>query len=324
MQSFSDAIASIPTGENPTILLGNGFSQAWDASIFNYANLLRVAQFGARDAEIKDLFARIDTFDFESVMNELLSAERVLEAYGGDPALIDLIREDQNTLKNSLIEAISQTHPDYPWEVSVSQYQKVRGFLSQFREVFTLNYDLLFYWARNQNDVSPVYRTDDGFRAGQCWEGYETDQDVHFLHGGLHIYESGGLVLKHASQSNGRKIIDLVRDNLNNGKFPMFVSEPTSQKKKHKIEHNPYLNYCFEHLRRVKGTLFIYGHSMDENDKHIFDQIQASAVTKIFVSIFGDEHSDANKRAKANASAYLDKPGRVIEFYKAESTPVWS
>lgn len=63
---------------------------------------------------------------------------------------------------------------------------------------------------------------------------------------------------------------------------------------------------------------------MDENDKHIFDQIKSSPVDRIFVSIFGNEHSEANTRTKANARAYLERFDKEVDFYDAESAPVWA
>jgi hypothetical protein len=168
------------------------------------------------------------------------------------------------------------------------------------------------------------YSTDDGFRAGCKWRGYGTNQQAHFLHGGLHIFDSGTSIEKHAFSETGTSIVDLVRANLAQGNFPLFVSEPSSEKKKQRIEHNPYLNYCFRELRDVSGTFFIHGHSIDENDKHIFDQLKRSGVEKVFVSIFGNENSEANTRAKANARAYLESPVTEVDFYDAESTPIWA
>ncbi len=78
MISFDDAIATLTSGEKPSILLGNGFSRAWRNDIFNYANLLDAATFGDRNTEIKDLFGRIDTYDFEEVMRSLVAAKTVL------------------------------------------------------------------------------------------------------------------------------------------------------------------------------------------------------------------------------------------------------
>ena len=325
MLTYQEALDSMEEDETPSILLGNGFSQAWDATIFNYENLLDSADFDERETVLRPLFERMGTYDFELVMKQLIAAENVLEVYGCEQAVLDQVREDKEVLKSALITAISNTHPDLPSNVSDTQYESVRGFLFQFNEIFTLNYDLLFYWARNKYNLNPEnYSTDDGFRAQQCWEGHGTNQEVHFLHGGLHIYDTPSFIKKHACTDSGVTIIEQVRNNLERGRFPLFVSEPNHEKKKNRIEHNPYLNFCFQSLRSLNGTLFIYGHSMDENDMHIFDQIKASRATKVFVSIFGDENSSANTRSKANALAFLQKPGCEVTFYQAESAPIWA
>lgn len=325
MITFAEALESVEEGAKPSILLGNGFSRAWRNDIFNYANLLDAANFLDRDQQIRDLFQRCGTYDFEAVMRSFVAAKTVLEAYGNNDALIATIERDQQLLKDALISAISTTHPDRPQEVTDIQFTAARLFLSKFEQVFTVNYDLLFYWARNKDGLPPDdYSTDDGFRAGCRWQGYGTDQQAHFLHGSLHIFDSGTNIEKHTFSGTGTSIVDRVRANLAQGKFPLFVSEPSSEKKKQRIEHNPYLDYCFRALRKVSGTFFIHGHSMDENDKHIFDQLRSSEVKKVFVSIFGDEYDETNSRAKANARAYLEGDTTEVEFYHAESAPIWS
>ncbi|MCE9686143.1 DUF4917 family protein [Shewanella sp. AS16] len=325
MLTFQEAIDTLDEDEKPSILLANGFSQAWDAAIFNYANLLEAADFGDRERVIRPLFENLGTYDFELIMKQLVAAEAVLNAYGAGEELIQNIVSDKEVLKESLITAISSTHPDLPGEVEDNQYVAVRTFLSQFNKIFSINYDLLFYWARNKYNLAPEnYSTDDGFRAQRCWEGYGTNQEVHFLHGGLHIYDTGSYIKKHACTDDGITIIEQVRNNLNAGNFPLFVSEPTYQKKKQRIDHNPYLNYCYQALGDLSGTLFIHGHSMDENDKHIFNQIKSSRVSKIFVSIYGNENTEPNTRTKANALAFLQRYGVEVDFYQAESAPVWA
>jgi len=331
--TFQEAIKVTNSKEkddnSPSILLGNGFSQAWNAKIFNYANLLESANFGKRDKNLRALFKHFDTYNFELVMNQLEATEQVLDLYGINTQTLKQIRDDKEILKNALITAISKTHPKLPNEVSDNQFIAVRFFLDKFKNIYTLNYDLLMYWARNKSNLLPEFSTDDGFRKfNQCnqWIGYNesyTNQNVHFLHGGLHIYDTGEHVKKHAYQENsGTSIIEKVRENLDDGKFPLFVSEPTSQKKKNRIEHNPYLNYCYQSLRKLNGILFIYGHSIDDNDQHIFDQIKESNVNKVFVSIYGDKNSKANIRAKANANAFLHP--LKVDFFQAESAPVWA
>jgi len=324
MITFEEAIATVEEGEKPSVLLGNGFSRAWDDSIFNYANLLEAADFDAREAEIRALFDRCGTYDFEVVMRALVSAKAVLESYGGNGPLLETIERDQQLLKDALISAISNTHPSRPNEIADEQFTSARRYLSRFNQVFTVNYDLLFYWARNMVNLPPeAYLTDDGFRVGCKWRGHGTNQEVHFLHGGLHIFDRGSVIEKHAYSEARTSIVDLVRRNLVDGRFPLFVSEPSAEKKKARIEHNPYLDFCFRALRKSSGTFFIQGHSIDEGDKHIFDQLKRSQVEKFYVSIFGDENTEENTRIKANARAYLESSISEVEFFDAQSVAIW-
>lgn len=325
MQTFEEAWGMLDPDERPTIILGNGFSQSWNAQIFNYANLLDVADFGDRDKQIRGLFNKFETYDFEAIMRALLSSQFVLEIYEADKDLVAIVEEDQQILKDALLRAISTSHPGLPSEVTNGQYQSARRFLSSFSNIFTVNYDLLMYWARNMSDIQPIeWRTDDGFRAGQLWKGYETDQNVHFLHGGLHIYDGPTGAKKHAYNGMGSSIIEQVKNNLAENRFPLFVSEPTYQKKKKRIENSPYLAYCFRALAEITGSIFIYGHSLDENDRHIFSQVKSCSANKIFVSIYGDENSEANTQVKASAFAYLDRPGRQVYFFDASTAKIWN
>lgn len=324
MLTFDEAMGQVVAGAEKSILLGNGFSQSWDGTIFNYQNLFDQADFGARDTEIRNLFNRFGTYDFENVMHKMLSASDVLEVYGGDIAIIEQIRTDAAQLKEALITAIATTHPGRPYDVTQEQYRAVRTFLSQYTKIFTLNYDLLMYWARNQGGIEPFdFDTDDGFRLRNEWQGYGTEQQVFFLHGGLHIYDTSTTIKKHIYTDGGDSIVEQVRNNLRDNKFPLFVSEPTHEKKKTRISHNPYLDYCFRGLKDLGGALFIYGHSFDDSDKHVLDQIRLSHCDRAYVSVYGDEHSPSNLRTIANARTFLARPGLTIDFFSAESAPVW-
>lgn len=322
MQSFAEAMTSVNHIAEKSILLGNGFSQAWNNTVFNYQNLFAEANFGAHDTEIRAVFNRFDTYDFEKITKCLLDAANVLELYRDDVHLINSIRADAESLKDALLTAIANTHPERPNNIPSNDYRLVRAFLSRFSNIFTLNYDLLMYWARNQNDIAPLdYETDDGFRGRGAWQGYDTNQQVFFLHGGLHIFDTPSVVKKHR-YINDMAIIDQVRGNLADNKFPLFVSEPTSEKKLTRILHNQYLNFCYQSLRQKQGVLFIYGHSCHENDKHIFDQIKRGGFTHVLISIFGDPDSPENQRTQANARTFLGA-NLNIGFYDAGTTTIW-
>lgn len=307
------------------ILLGNGFSQSWDHEIFNYKYLFERANFGVRDEAIKSIFRKFETYDFETVMFNMLASANVLESYGGDHTLIAQIRSDTEVLKESLIQVITDCHPRLPSRVPDEEYEMARHFLYEFQKIFSLNYDLLMYWARNKSDIEPeAFRTDDGFRWPETWCAYREDvnQQVFFLHGALHLYDNGVSIKKHAYNNDAEtSIVDQVRMNLRDNKFPLFVSEPTHFKKAEKIKHNPYLDYCFRQLKQLNGDMFIFGHSFDESDKHIFDELKKSNVNRFYVSIYGNENTEQNLRTIANARTFLAP--KDIVFFRAESTPIW-
>ena len=241
MLTFDEALAATNPNDLPAVLLGNGFSQAWNPAIFNYASLLQVATFEDREAQIRALFERLNTWDFEAVMRTLLAAQMVAEVHALDQPIIDNIKMDQEILKRALLTAVSNTHPRLPTELTKAQYEAARKFLSRFRKIFTVNYDLLMYWARNQ-DLEPAWYTDDGFRAERQWKGHGTEQVIHFLHGGLHLYEVPNGVRKHVYTGEiGGGIVDQVRANLEMqpSRFPLFVAEPTHQRKKQRIDRSP-------------------------------------------------------------------------------------
>jgi hypothetical protein len=325
MLTFDEAFAAFAPNTPPAILLGNGFSQAWDPAIFNYASLLQVADFEDREGQMRELFERLTTWDFEAVMRALLAAQMVAEVHALDQSIIENIRRVQDILKQALLAAVSDNHPRLPNELTIAQYQAVRMFLRRFSQIFTVNYDLLMYWARNQ-DIEPAWPTDDGFRVEQRWKGHGTGQMVHFLHGGLHLYEDPIGIRKHAYTGEiGGGIVDQVRTNLDvqPPRFPLFVAEPTHKKKKQRIDRGPYLTFCLRKLETSAAPIFILGHSMDENDMHVFEAIRKSGARQIFVSVFGDEGSVANRRLKANAVAFLGAAGKHVDFFDANTVAAW-
>jgi len=317
VKSFEEVLEETK-GKNRHLLLGNGFSQAWRYRVFNYKNLLDSADFGHRNDKIKEIFYKLDTFDFETVMQTMLSSIYVCQSYNNYPTLVEAIELDADCLKSSLVSAIADSHPSNPSEVLDEQYESARRFLSQFASIFTLNYDLLMYWARNKYNLEPEdFDTDDGFRRFGVWNGIDTDQNVFFLHGALHLYDDGGVIKKHRYTEDGDTIIDQVRMNLRGNRFPIFVSEPTHEKKLDKILHNPYLNFCYNKLGKMNDTLVIYGHSMDETDTHIFDQVDKSNVTDVYVSILVSKIQDKIEEQRQMLS--LISIQRMCIFFKQKA-----
>lgn len=128
VKTYAEVLQELDRVANPALLVANGFSQAWDPAVFNYANLLDKADFGERSAVLRGLFHHFETYDFEKVMNHLLSAEAVAKAYDADDAVVKQIAADQQVLKDTLIATLGATHPSRPSDVTTEQFSTARTF----------------------------------------------------------------------------------------------------------------------------------------------------------------------------------------------------
>jgi len=165
------------------------------------------------------------------------------------------------------------------------------------------------------------------------WQG-ETNAHsacVLFLHGALHLFDAGKDILKYTWVRKGIPLIDQIRTALGNNAFPLFVSEGTSVQKKTKIRHNAYLYQCFKqftaNMNQGQHCLFIFGHSLAENDDHILTRIARGRIKKLYVGIYGDPLAAINQeiitRANGLSSSRLAKWPLEVAFYDAESANVW-
>lgn len=160
-------------------------------------------------------------------------------------------------------------------------------FLTPFDNIFTLNYDLLLYWVI-LNDLN---RFADGFGLGAEENGFrgpfkaEANCNIFNIHGGLHLFRtSTGEIEKRLMGASG--VIDAIARTITAGKrFPVYVAEGTSPAKLSRINSIPYLKHCYERLQASAGVFFVYGHSADINDAHIYDAIFRSNIEHLFFCI---------------------------------------
>lgn len=245
------------------------------------------------------------------------------------------LREDANSLKNVLVQAIAGNHPDHPDAVTEIQYKACRQFLGHFETMYTVNYDLLLYWTLMRKEHPPEIKCDDGFRqpddGPQDYVTWEPDnikqQNVHYLHGALHIFDSPTEVQKYTWANTGVRLIVQIRDALERDLYPLFVSEGESAQKLEHINHSGFLSKASRSFVSIGGSLFIYGHSLDANDDHIIRLIPKSNVKQLFVSIYGDEKSEDNKRIIKRAMGLplerRKKTSLDVYFYRSDSANVW-
>lgn len=334
--TFADALKESQQYSRRHALLGNGFSIACRPGIFAYGKLYEQADFSKVSATAKLAFEALGTQDFEKVIKTLRDAARVVRAYGGPPALADAFEADADGLRELLVQTIAASHPSWPGELTEEEYLACRAFLKHFDTIYTFNYDLLLYWAQMHTPEGVPPSSDDGFRTPEddfdasyvVWEpGQSHEQDMWFLHGALHVFDTGTEIQKYTWSKTGVRLINQIRDALSRDYFPLFVSEGTSDEKYERIRHSDYLAKAYRSFGSIQGALFVYGHSLAENDDHYLNCIPRGKVSHLYIGIYGDPNSGGNKFIMRRAQHLTNKRrGRLplnVTYFKAESAKVW-
>lgn len=343
MEGFEQALhwASDGGTGKVALLLGNGFSMAYDSDRFSYGALATLA-------ENKNLLPAIalrvmessGSRDFEALMRDMEAAATTLEAM--DPvAFHGAIQEIRNAIfgvREALAQSVAGLHPDRPFDVPTPCYRSTRAFLDRFHDIYTVSYDLLLYWSLMQEVGDGGRAADDGFRDSRIegddtvlWNVYNPhSQSVHYLHGALHLY--GGLdgLRKITYSRTGDALIDQIRFQLAAGRYPLFVAEGESKEKLARITASAYLSKALRSLSARGSGLVIYGHSLDHNDDHVFEAIVRSKIRRVAVSIYGDVDSPSNREIRHRATEIVarrsDRNSRVpldLKFFDASSVGLW-
>lgn len=341
VMSYEDALLWVSEVTPQHALLGNGFSMALDPSRFSYGALAGKAEDEGLLPELAvAVMDAIGTADFETAMKALQSAVLVLKALKA-PELgrtIDLLSQTENELKDALARSIAGLHPERPYDIDEARYRSVRRFLSSFRRIYTVNYDLLLYWALMQDvpdqpTSHPSRAHDDGFRdPGRAsdtvmWDVYNPfSQTVFYLHGALHLFEGEGGLHKVTWIRTDEALIDQVRAQLGENRFPLYVAESESLRKLTRIHQSGYLARGLRSLTNIQGGLIVYGHSLAPNDDHVFEAVVRSKVRRMAVSLYRDASSPENQAIIERAQIMAgnrDAGDLDIAFYDAASVHLW-
>ena len=353
--SFDEALTLAEQCGKKHLLLGNGFSIACRPDIFAYGSLFEEAK-KTMSKELVAIFAAIRTQDFEEVIRALQHAAAIIFAYNQKlTRTMARMTGDADKLKTDLIKAVAGRHPARPNEISDKRYFACRKFLSNFvgenaaGKIHTMNYDLLLYWALMHNDEDSAnlitLNHDDGFRKDQIeynapyveWqgEGAAHGQNIHYLHGALHLFDAGHQLQKYTWVNTGKALVDQANEALKKNMFPVFVAEGSSRSKVTKIQHSAYLHHNFKSFAGICQTkpkhgtaLFVFGHSFATNDAHVLDQIGHGKIAHLFVSLHGDPSSKPNLDIRANVDRIAALRQRTfsilnVDFFDAASAKVW-
>lgn len=334
--TFADALQDAQQYNRRHALLGNGFSIACRPNIFTYGKLFEQADFSKISPTAKNAFTALKTQDFERVIKALRDASKIVSAYGGASTLAASLNTDADGLRELLVQTIAASHPAWPGDLTEQEYQSCRAFLANFNTVYTFNYDLLLYWAHMHTPEGEEPSSDDGFRTSQddfdaayvVWEPDQShEQNTWFLHGALHVFDSGTEIQKYTWKNTGVRLIDQILNALNKNYFPLFVSEGTSAEKYERIRHNDYLAKAYRSFSSIQGALFIYGHSLAENDDHYLRCIQRGKLSHLYVGLYGDPNSESNKfitrRANQLSNGRRARNPLSVSYFDAATAEVW-
>lgn len=319
------------------LMLGNGFSISLFPDIFNYKVLKEKIQ----DTRIKEIFEKIDTTDFEYVLQKLTESLKILECYEDEENIKNQIKEDIENLKKTLIDVIASSHPDNPNSITDEQYESCYKFLSHFDgRKYTFNYDLILYWVHMKylnHEKKLVCK--DGFQEDNnrndtvVWNiGNEHGQNLFYIHGALHIFSNFDKIEKYTWCNIRETLKNQIENSLKENKYPIFITEGTDQHKRSRIYNNAYLARGISSLRNIWGSLFIFGHSLRDEDNHIFDVIirDNKKLKKIFISIYGDKNSTENQRIIKKIDSWEtditnnDFAKKEFYLFDADTAKVWN
>jgi hypothetical protein len=269
-----------------TLVLGNGLSMnIW--SRFAYSNLFKQASPNLNPSASL-LFSDFQTKNFETVLEALWHAERTLTALQRDAAEVTQLYED---VQHALFQAVQQVH--VPWkDIDRSTLEQISEAMSSHRLVFTLNYDLLTYWAAMHSGADSAIK--DFFWTPQNTFDInnatleEGKTGLLYLHGGLHLWQDAqsGRTGKWTNRSGGALLKNLEANfKSSSNRQPVLVSEGTSPQKMARIRKSVYLTYALQALSDNTSDTVIFGTNFADQDKHISNAIDAGQQRRIAISI---------------------------------------
>jgi hypothetical protein len=266
------------------ILLGNGASRAfW--SEFGYASLFAKAESAVEhplNEQDGELFARLDTTNFEAVLSALRTAEIVASALELDAVRI---RERYESIRIALMEAVKDVH--VPWlDVPSKSLLSVRSELTNYSIVFSTNYDLLLYWTIMATPSASPFKdffwnecTDGG--DWRCFDLANTETvwgstSVFYLHGALHLVELpwGETAKLTAGQASLLEQFAVPETEDEFPIVPLVITEGSSSDKMKAIRRNDYLSFAYESLSHFDGPFVVFGHSLGPEDQHLIDALK--------------------------------------------------
>jgi hypothetical protein len=342
LESFDEVLASIKKNRPRPfhLLLGNGFSMAYDSAIFSY-HALHDFVINQENKDVATILKVIETRNFEIIMQYLDHFSALIAALGGDHRLKNRIDSAIENLKSGLLGAVKKLHPEHIFKIPEIQSKACANFLQVFLEtngsIYSTNYDLLLYWVlmRNsslrhvdgcgrvlENDTNEFIKPEDQVWSELIWGKNRDDQNVFYLHGALPFFDRGISIVKEEYDAYNY-LLQKISERMENGEYPIFVTAGNGTQKLSHIMHNKYLTYCYERFSKTQGSLVTFGFSFGQYDEHIIEAINAATkqefskkLWSIYIGVYGDESRDHIERI---AGKFKCK----VHIFDAKTIDVW-
>jgi hypothetical protein len=343
LETFNDVLKSVGCNRDREfhLLLGNGFSMAYDPNIFSY-NALHDFISNLKDKDLSKILEVIETKNFEVIMQQLNNFSALIEALGDAPDLKAKVDSASAKLKTSLLEAVKSLHPEHVFTVPTAESEACSKFLKIFLDtngkVFSTNYDLLLYWILMRNGI---VEHGDGFgrelenpedhpsAAEQQWSElrwgkYKKKQNVFYVHGALPFFDAGIHIVKEEYDKENY-LLQKISSRMDKGEYPIFVTAGNGDEKLAHIMHNHYLAHCYDSLAEMTGSLVTFGFNFGPYDDHIIEAINRAAkygkkdfpkLMSLYIGVYSDQDRQHIEKIE---SKFMCK----VRIYDAKTVNVW-
>ena len=342
IEAYSDCLAELQSKRRQvSLLLGNGFSISYDSSMFSY-NALQTFIAELSDPVVNHLFQVVKSKNLEIIMQQLHVLSDLLDVFGDYDDLKKKVAAADHALRKGLIDAVKSLHPEHVFTVPEEQltacYKFLEPYLANGGNIFTTNYDLLLYWVLMRSGCRTHI---DGFgyelenpeeenSEEQIWSSSLTwgpnvgSQNLHYLHGALHLFDTGIEIEKEMYDNSGYLLCN-IEERMGREEYPIFVTAGDGNDKLAQIMHNRYLEHCYGQLPSVKGSLVTFGFNFGEYDEHIIEAINVAAhhgrrsgekLFSVYIGAYDEEAAD-------HINSIVGKFRCKVRVFDSKSVKVW-
>lgn len=283
-------------------------------------------------------FTNYFTLNYDSFLYMLLLKYKEVDSQNNaiafEPSL-EFVGNDLDKRQNNIYSEIKNARQSGELEITISGSEKAKKEMSfltktQFATAIRI-YNKNNEKGWREKDIDKVVnkileeekrnlvlnRVDDGSRQlllfgdDFIFDNNSQTQNLFFLHGAFHIYQDGKYTKK-ITQDSDHALYEKLEVLLNTeGKEVVCIFESTG--KLELIQQNAYLRHCYEKLEKLAGNVVIIGSSLADNDTHIFNQINNSQVSKVYISSMPKEKEKNYQIAKKKL------PNKEIYLFDAET-----